>query len=200
MQLNRRSNRWGRVVLFTVICVACGDTKRNNDATNQNETGAWPPIPEECVGLATAFTGQDCAEVLHQTCRSKTTEEECLGQGKALVGSYEMSCHWTQVVTFEDDDSCTVASVSYRCDAWMDPAQLLLYCPDPCEAEGDLSSSWRTIQSERELLKICGGPFGPWAGPEDDDWDGYIGVCVDNVSPPAPALCDCTAAACAATE
>jgi hypothetical protein len=70
-----------------------------------------------------------------------------------------MSCTWVPVVTFNDNDSCIVESVSHRCEAWMDPAQLLIPCPDPCEVEGDLYSSWHTVPSEREFLKIshaCG--------------------------------------------
>lgn len=150
----------------------------------------------------TAYVAEDCLQALHVACRAQTTLQDCAAQGKAMVGDYEMSCTWVPVVTYQENagDSCTIESVSYRCEAWMNPEQLGLPCPDPCEVEPELSSAWTAIPVERELLKICGPPVGPWMlrGEAGEEWDGYVFKCMDNVTPPPPALCDCTATACQA--
>jgi len=183
------------------LAVACGQSERNQQPPPSEEgAGAWPPIPEECTGLATAYLAEDCLKVLHAACRAQTTEQSCAAQGKAIVGDYEMSCTWVPVVTYQNGENCSVESVTYRCEAWMNPEQLGLPCPDPCELEPDLWSAWHSIAGERELLKICGHPVGPWlvTGQAREKWEGYSSTCLDNVTPPPPALCDCTPTACAA--
>src|SRR5688500_13445823 len=106
-----------------LMAVGCGQSERNQPPANEEQTSAWPPIPEQCLELQTAYWEEDCLEALHVACRSRTTEQDCAAQGKAMVGDYEMSCTWVPVVTYDSTGSCAVESVSYRCEAWMDPAQ-----------------------------------------------------------------------------
>lgn len=182
-----------------ILEVSCGDTEpRESEPTGT--TGGWPPA--ECNGLSSPFLDESCLGALRATCLAHTSEQSCLADGPArigglpedpTIGGYNIYCGWAPVVTFSTGGRCQVESVKWRCEARLDQ---LLACRDPCIDPPELYYAWNAIPSDRELMKICGGPLGEWSAVGAEP--GHVGTCMDNVAPPAPELCDCTTSACEA--
>src|SRR5690606_11661115 len=142
--------------------------------------------------------------------RSEATLEGFLGVQSLVLGFFRRDGPltlrlWERRRTRSQIASARVGSPMYSCqfsDAVGEQSdeQLGLRCPNLCEVEPDLWSAWSAIPAERELLKMCGSPVGPWLvrGEAREKWGTYIFTCLDNGTPPPPALCDCTPTACAA--
>jgi hypothetical protein len=157
---------------------------------------SWPP--KECAGLATPYTSESCLAKIRDVCRSHQDKQGCVSQGKVdAAGGFIVFCNWVPVVTFTDDVSCIVESSRWRCEGHLD---LLDPCSDPCEVNPELYYAWKAIPSEREMIKMCSVPIGPWLfggmGPM------YGASCLPGrqVEPPNPPLCDCIPQACEVTR
>lgn len=190
--------------IFALTAFACGsdspttditDTTTGADATGEAESttdgAAWPP--DECPLDQSPFLRADCLGALQSACRELTDETACAAEPslRFIDDQYVIRCVWAKVVTFSDATACTVAAVMGRCEASVDTA-----CSDACAGE-PLISDLQAIPSELEIVKMCGGPIGPWAAVGSEP-GAYVGACAGNVTPPAPPLCDCAAVACAA--
>src|SRR5690606_37082811 len=124
-------------------------------------------------------------------------EVGCAAAESLHFGEEEVHCRWSKVVSVGDATTCSDLMVKHRCEA------VSLYWFKPCGSDACVTPSlwdgWRVLPTApNELVDTgCSGPFGPWAkvgyapGPDE-------GVCAENVTPAAPALCDCAAAACTA--
>ena len=182
-----------RYAIWAVAVAIAACAGANNLPSDAGPT--WPPA--ECDGLATPFLGEDCLGRFHEICRSHDNQEACIADGRARVGDgYVVYCNWVPLVVFSDESTCEVASTGWRCEAHIELN--LLPCLDPCEVSPSLHSAWKAIPSEHELIKMCGVPLGPWLTVESTSL--YARSCHDNTTPPAPAICDCTPAACEVTR
>ena len=198
--------------LIVAVAVACGDGSPSVAPSQAGDAGGATPIgedaastawpPQACDGLASPFVSDTCLAQIRDVCRSHDSESACVGQGRAGIGyleevgeyGFNVFCGWVPVVTFTDSSSCAVQSTSHRCEAHLERG--LLACNDPCEGSPELHWAWKAIPSERELVKICGIPLGPWAVSGASTQ--YVSACLDGVTPPAPELCNCAQPACMA--
>lgn len=134
-------------------------------------------VPAGCAGVDNAFQSETCLSALRTLCRAHTTEAQCAAQ--APIAAYGVVCTWARVVTVSDPASCALASDEGRCEAgWTFPQ------------DGPFCGAWYAFPQERELVKMntCGGPVGPW------DEIGVVhdtGLCLTNVMPPPPVICEC---------
>lgn len=182
-------------LVFAMVCTACTE-RQGGDADGASSGPDAETYPRACDPGVSPWQSSECLEGLSERCRIHDAQEDCLASGALTFGvGYTVACDWAKVVTFSDEASCTVASVHGRCDAILVEG-LSGACSDGCTGEA-LISSLSAFPSRGEIVDLCGGPLGGWSE-IDGDADGEGGVCAANVSPPAPALCDCAAVACAA--
>lgn len=155
-------------------------------------TGAYGgmPLPSECNAEHSPFVQPGCRNALGAACLAHTSEDDCLGTPPALFSGYTVVCSWSKVVRFSDPASCTVNSVSWRCEATLKQDFVKYY--DPCDVDfTDFFASWTAIVSEQELVKaIYDTPIAP-------EVPGYYGSCGEGLDPPQPQpICSCTDVAC----
>jgi hypothetical protein len=135
--------------------------------------------PPACVGVESAYLSAECLSALRDLCRALPTEAACRAQ--APFPELEVICTWARVIRFSDPAACVVEAEEGRCDGgWTFPE------------DGPFCGIWTGFIAERELVKIdtCDGPVGPWdvIGSQPSQVEG---PCLDNVTPPAPAICHC---------
>lgn len=182
-------------LVFAVVCTACAE-RQGGDADAATSGPDTETYPGACDPGVSPWQSSACLEGLSERCRGHDAQEDCLASGALTFGvGYTVACDWAKVVAFSDEASCTVASVRGRCEAVLVEG-LSGACSDGCSDES-LISSLSAFPSRGEIVDLCGGPLGGWSA-IDADAGGEGGVCAANVSPPAPALCDCVAVACAA--
>jgi len=164
-------------------------------------------LPPECADT-NPFGSEDCGGALKTLCRAQGTAQACEAQGPFSFneGEYVFMCGWAKVVTFSDPDSCTVASVSGRCEAGILP---FVGCGDPCVdiEESFLYDALVAILDESELIEMpcalgdaLGGPIGEWtdlANQQERGEEPYTHYCSADWPPP-PSLCNCYEVACEA--
>lgn len=150
-----------------------------------------------CDGSSISTQSTECLTGLRERCLAIEDEAGCVAAESLHFGETEVQCRWSRVVSVGDAATCSDISVKHRCEA------VALYWFNPCGSDAcvtpSLSSAFNVLPTApNELVDTgCGGPLGPWAkvgyvrGPDE-------GVCADNVTPAAPALCDCAVAACTA--
>jgi len=157
----------------------------------------WPPT--ECEGLVTPFRGEACLRNIRDICRSHQDKQGCVGQGKVdAAGGFVVFCNWVPVVKFTDDESCIVESSSWRCEGHLDSIDA---CADPCEVSPELHYAWKALFRDRELIKMCGVPVGPWFANFMGPMNGASCAPPGRVTvPPNPPLCDCIPQACEVTR
>jgi hypothetical protein len=102
---------------------------------------------------------------------------------------YQIRCLWAKVVKFTDATSCSVESVTGRCEA-----SVRTFCGDFCGGNS-LVGDIHAIPSQLEIIHLCGGPLGPWSAVGNDN-SSYSSPC--GTGQAAPALCDCATVACEA--
>lgn len=189
-------------MLACAACHASGhDTDSDTgDATDSNDTGAGH-VPEACDGT-TPFESAACGAALRVLCNTHRTEAECTNQAAFILGSTYL-CGWAKVVKFTDDSTCTVASVTARCEAGGITGDLP--CLDPCDGlPQSIHKGLSVIASERELIQMpcapggyrLSGPVGEWTETTVDEY--HVHSCGADLPPPPP-LCDCTPVACEQT-
>ena len=170
-----------------LCCAACGPAASDGGAEStttvaeSGDTSVDDALPAGCAAQISPFLESDCLVGLASACQAHALEPECAAAPPFSFDGYSVRCRWIEVVTIADVTSCTVESVASRCEASLDQE-----CPYECSA----------IPSDGEILRLCGGPLGPWSAVGSGDTD-HVGACAPNVSPPAPALCDCAPVECA---
>lgn len=178
---------------LAVVLAACGpeptaDTttaSASSDGSDASSSGGGN-LPATCDAATSPFVTGGCLDDLRTTCNALATASDCEAAAAFAFDGYVVACTWTEVARFADVTSCTVAEVTARCEAAM-PTE----CGSTCDGEG-LIGDVTAIGSSAELVRVCGGPLGPWSevGAEQDD---VMGCGTD-----AQGLCACLDAACAA--
>lgn len=177
------------------MVVACGSAKEDDtsgadsssgsessDGSVDGSTGGDTWLPAACELDSSPFVDSECLGGLRLACNGFATEEACAAAAPLAFddGGYAVRCGWASVIAYDEASTCAVASMTSRCEAYIDQE-----CFASCTA----------ITSELEIIDLCGGPLGPWSAVDIED-DG-VGTCAPNTQPPAPALCDCAPATCA---
>lgn len=205
--LLRRSTRLLVSLSMWLILEACGgsdstmqeDTDENTsggEATGSTATsgasGGNTWLPDTCSADQSPFLQESCLDSLRMSCNTHAEENECMATPVLFFdeGGYGIRCLWARVVKFSDASSCTVESVTGRCEASVNGE-----CEDFCSGDF-LLSDMSAISSQSELIQVCGGPLGTWSAVGAEQ--GYISTCGPNIQPPPPPLCDCGDAACGA--
>jgi len=169
------------------VLLGCGGT----DPDEMDEGG----VPAACDVDRSPFLEADCLTALRDGCRAQPTADECAARAEIAFddGGYVVRCGWATVVRFGDASTCAMPVVEGRCEAGL----VQEGGGDPCEGEPTLDSAWFVDVAAQELIDMTtalDGPLGPWSAVDAEP--GMSGVCAENVQPPAPALCECAAAAC----
>lgn len=174
----------------------------SSTASTESTGDAPGDLPAACEGLSSPFVSADCLSGLRDRCRALTDDASCeASPSLTFDGGFAIACGWAKVVTFSDIASCTIASVEGRCEAGIEQ---FIGCGDKCTDEPDLYSSLRANVIEAELIEMpCApegrtldGPLGPSSAIGAPP--GETGACAPNITPPAPAICDCAPVACTA--
>ncbi len=160
-------------------------------------------FPSACEGLESPFVSADCLSGLRDRCRTADDENACDAiEPLYFEGGYAIDCGWAKVVTIADVAACTIDAVMGRCEAGIEQQ---IGCPDRCTETPDLYASLRANVADAELIempctptgRLLDGPLGPGSAvgappPKTGS------TCAPNVQPPAPEICACSQAACAA--
>lgn len=171
-----------------------GHASSVSSGTADGSTSTVPggmPLPPEC-DFSQSFATPGCADALRAACLAYSSEAECDGAPPALFSSYVVACSWSKVVRFADPSTCTVDSVSWRCEAGHKEAFITYY--DPCDVSyTDIFTHWSAVTANRELIKSrYGTPIAP-------EQPGYYSACGASFDPPRPQpICSCTEVACSA--
>jgi hypothetical protein len=176
---------WAACV-FIAACSGAAD-----DASMEaGSDSAGASLPDACSPDESPFLQPDCLDALRQACNEQDEENVCVATEPFDVSGYRIRCAWAKVVAFSDTSACTVDAVVGRCEASIETP-----CGDYC-TENELLSNVSAIPSRQEIIRLCGGPIGPWSavGADSD----HTSMCADNVVPPADPLCQCAEVACAA--
>jgi hypothetical protein len=155
--------------------------------------------PEACRDVK-MFESPACLDALRARCAGFLSADECsaaaeLPLGDPSQGTTQIECRWADVVVFDDLSLCSVQRSYGRCEAVLPQFDHL--CGGEACKNPSLRTAWRVLpDAPMEMVRTnCGVPLGYWcvighaASPEE-------GVCMSNVEPPAPPLCECDAAAC----
>ena len=187
------------LALAVAASASCsGDSERSaGSATSDTTTGTdgvtgQELLPAGCTS-ENPFTSEGCGKALKTLCRSQDTEQACAAQGPFIFGDYEyvFACGWAKVVTFAEPDTCTVGSVTGRCEAGILAG---LGCGDPCfDPDGVGFESLVAISSESELVEMpCAqgdaldGPVGEWTALANQQGDVRHAHYCGADSPPPP--------------
>lgn len=189
-----------------VLCIAflvlgaCGpepndgdDDAAQSEGGTSSSAGAWPP--DECPADESPFLREECLEALRLGCNAHVAENECMAAPPVSLdeGGYTVRCLWAKVVAFSDVGSCSIESVTGRCEA-SEGAPL---CGDFCAGDPWMSDV-SAISAEQEIIDMCGGPLGAWAAVGSSSSDDVL-PCGPDYSPESPpALCECATVACEA--
>ena len=186
---------------------AAGGAGGSTGTTGGTTEGA-ASLPPECADT-NPFGSEACGGALKTVCRDQVTQQACEAQGPFSFsdGEYVFMCGWAKIVTFSDPDSCTVGSVSARCEAGL---LALVGCgADPCVdiEERSLYETLIAIPSQSELIEMpCSmgdaldGPIGEWTELANQQQQGenlYAQGCNSDFPPP-PSICNCYEVACEA--
>jgi len=170
---------------------------------NDTDLPAPGSVAAECVAAgATPRSSAACGEAMRDHCLQFSDRDSCVSDLGLAAASGVYRCGWFRVVTY--DAACTPGAESFRCEAGEvinDEAG----CRSRCPPSGIYGPTAWPETGELIVASDDGcvtGPIGPWSAfdaqdPARDPGDpSHCGG--GETLPPAPPLCDCAAAFCAA--